>query len=159
MKTLKITTCQTFTTRVLTGRKSVKTQMKKKQNLTWRESGHLFFVLHVCFFLQNGLCYYYFFLIQTLAYYGGIVSNFVCQLKKWLFAVDYHLLAMEPVAPTGLWIWYWVQCDFKGNPCRRFLLICHSRINWNTTVGAFRCGLVWLCIFSEKGTYKFGCDF
>lgn len=58
MKTLKIATCQTFTQRVLTGRKSVKTKMKRKKKLTWRESGHLFIVLHVFFvffFLQNGL--------------------------------------------------------------------------------------------------------
>lgn len=55
MKTLKITTCQTFTTRVLTGRKSVKTQMKNEnKKLTWRESGQLFFffVLHVFSFYK-----------------------------------------------------------------------------------------------------------
>ena len=77
MKTFKVATCQTFTTRVLTGRKSVKTQMKRekqKQHLTWREFGHLFFVLHVFFVFFYKMVFdrnvidLFFFLIQTLAY-------------------------------------------------------------------------------------------
>lgn len=67
MKTLKVATCQTFTTRVLTGRKKCKDSNEKKnktikqkqQQLTWRESGHLFFVLHVCLS-------YFFFLYKTV---------------------------------------------------------------------------------------------
>ena len=82
-----------------------------------------------------------FFFNPNLGIHGGIVSNFVCQLKMavygWL-----SLLAMEPVAQTGLWIWYWVQCDFKGNPCRMFLLICHSHVNSNRTVSASLCSLM-----------------
>lgn len=133
---LKITTCQTFTTRVLTGRKSVKTQMKNQNKIKKNKQQHwLGENLDTCFLY----CMFFFFtkwsLIITLIFfnpnlgiYGGIVSNFVCQLKMavygWL-----SLLAMEPVAQTGVWIRYWVQCDFKGNPCRMFLLICHSRMH------------------------------
>lgn len=47
--------------------------------------------------------------------------------------VYYHYW-MEPVTQTGLWIWYWVQCDFKGNASRMFLLICHARSNCNNSV-------------------------
>lgn len=108
----------------------------KQQHLTWRESGHLFFVLHVFFFTKWSLIVTLLILFNpNLGIYGGTVSNFVCQLKMAVHGL-LSLLAMEPVAQTGLWIWYWVQCDFKGNACRMFLLICHIRINCNTTVSA-----------------------
>lgn len=64
-------------------------EFKKKTNkkhLTWRESGHLFFVLHVFFF-----SFYYkmvfdhnvllMFFNPNLGIYGGFVSNFVRQLQ------------------------------------------------------------------------------
>lgn len=132
---LKITTCQTFTTRVLTGRKSVKTQMKNKNKIKNKNKNNIIWLgenLDTCFlycmffiFTKWSLIIMFNIFNPNLGIYGGIVSNFVCQLKMavygWL-----SLLAMEPVAQTGVWIRYWVQCDFKGNPCRVFLLICHS---------------------------------
>lgn len=154
MKTLKITTCQTFTTRVLPGRKSVKTQMKNEnKKLTWRESGQLFFFLYCMFFLFTKwsliVTFYLLSLNPNLGIYGGIVSNFVCQFKMavygWL-----SLLAMEPVAQTGLWIWYGVQSDFKGNPCRMFLLICHGHISCDTTVVHLMWHHVYIFIFRSN---------
>lgn len=90
MKTLKITTCQTFTTRVLPGRKSVKTQMKNEnKKLTWRESGQLFFFLYCMFFLFTKwsliVTFYLLSLNPNLGIYGGIVSNFVCQFKMAVY--------------------------------------------------------------------------
>lgn len=130
MKTLKVATCQTFTTRVFTGRKSVKTQMKRKKNWLGENLDTLFFVLNVFFknvfykmVFDRNVLLFFFFSIQTLAYMVILFSNFVCQLKKITVYGWLSLLAMEPVAQTGVWIWCWVQWDFKGNARRAFLLL------------------------------------
>lgn len=74
-----------------------------------------------CFFLFFLFFYTKWSLIVTLFFFfnpnlgicGGVFSNLFANWE-WLFMVWLSLLAMEPVALTGLWIWYWVQCDFKG---------------------------------------------
>lgn len=133
MKTSKITTCQTFTTRVLTRKEKYQLKWKNKtQHLTWRESGHfVFFVLHVFVILHYKMVFdcsilLILLLIQTLAYMVVFIFWFVCQFKIGVCG-RLSLLAMDPIAQMDPWIWYWVQCDFEGYPCRTFLLVCQSQ--------------------------------
>lgn len=37
---------------------------------------------------------------------------------------------------SGRWIWYGVQCDFRGNLCRTFLFRCHRHGSCRTTTSA-----------------------
>lgn len=62
---------------------------KKKKKLTWRESGHLFFVLHVFFFYKTVFDRNILLIVfnPNLGIFGGVFSNFVCQLKMAVYGL------------------------------------------------------------------------
>lgn len=133
---MQITTTRTTVTSVLETSNIHNSRINVKETKFWDHVDICFLYCMFSFFvlfLQNAIWSEHFFFESKPWHCGGGVSNFVCQLNACSWVIG---------KGTGLRIWCWVQCDFKGTRWRMFLCVCRRRTEERRSVDSWEHVLV-----------------